>query len=144
MGNMDTFTEITRTVVGNKHLVVYTAAFSSSYATGGDALTGANLGLDNIDFLIAEPKSGYTFDYDHDNATLLAYRNPAVAADIALTDEGLTAAIGIAAAGANLQSGVAGPTATTNAPVTQAAGALAQVTAAVNLSSIVVRIMALG
>jgi hypothetical protein len=40
-----------RTVIGNKRLVIGTIAFDSSYPTGGEALTAANLGLDKIDHI---------------------------------------------------------------------------------------------
>ena len=40
-----------RTVIGNKRLVMGTIAFDSSYPTGGEALTAANLGLDKIDHI---------------------------------------------------------------------------------------------
>lgn len=47
-----TITEISRTVFGNKRIVISEIAFDSSYATGGEALTAANLGLASIDALI--------------------------------------------------------------------------------------------
>jgi hypothetical protein len=62
-----------RTIFGNKRLVIAEIAFDSSYATGGESLTADMLGLAEIDHLIPSPKSGYLFEYDYTNLTLMAY-----------------------------------------------------------------------
>lgn len=63
-------------VVGDRRVVIADFAFDSSYPTGGESLTPANLGFTSrIDFLFAEPKSGYNFVYDRANQKLLAYYN---------------------------------------------------------------------
>lgn len=51
--------------------------FDNSYATGGKALLPSAFGLAGLDFVDANPASGYTFRYDHTNAKLLAYRSGA-------------------------------------------------------------------
>ena len=60
---------------GNKRRVTGTLDFDSSYPTGGEALTAANVALSVIDSIQVHPKSGYTFDYDYTNALVLAYRS---------------------------------------------------------------------
>jgi hypothetical protein len=62
-----------RTKGGKIHLLEL--AFDSSYPTGGEPLSAAACGFDrSIDFLIAEPAAGYTFEYDHTAGTLIARR----------------------------------------------------------------------
>lgn len=59
---------------GRKRVVFATLAFDSSYPTGGESLTAANLGLQKIDQLFAVGGgAGYHFDYDLTNSKLLAY-----------------------------------------------------------------------
>lgn len=48
-------------------------AFDSSYPTGGESLTAADLGLDSILFARFEPTSGYLFNYDLGNSKVLAW-----------------------------------------------------------------------
>lgn len=59
-------------VAGGWQVRIYDVAFDSSYPTGGESVTPAMLGLNTIDFLIAEPAGGYTFEYDHDDELLIA------------------------------------------------------------------------
>lgn len=66
--------------IGNKRAVVGTIAFDSSYPTGGESLTAANIGLGVIDHMTIEPKGGYVFEYDYANKKVLAYVEEAVAA----------------------------------------------------------------
>lgn len=69
---------VTISQVGSKHsmgdlrAVIADIAFDSSYPTGGEPLTAGDLGLSTIDFLMAEPAGGYTFEYDHTNSKLIA------------------------------------------------------------------------
>ena len=51
--------------------------FDSSYPTGGESLTPSQLGLETVAFLIAESKSGYTFEYDYTNKKLKAFTSTA-------------------------------------------------------------------
>lgn len=48
-------------------------ALDSSYPTGGESLTAAQLGLTDIQTLNAASSGGYTFEYDDTNAKLKAY-----------------------------------------------------------------------
>jgi hypothetical protein len=47
--------------------------FDSSYPTGGESFTPADAGFPVIYALIAEPKSGYIFEYDYTNEKIKAY-----------------------------------------------------------------------
>ncbi len=68
-----TITEKNRSVFGNKKIVIADIDFDTSYPTGGEGLTAANLGLTGVDFLQVSGKNGYIFEYDYSNAKLLAY-----------------------------------------------------------------------
>jgi hypothetical protein len=59
--------------VGRQSVRVGTLAFDSSYPTGGEALTAANLDLSTILFIIIEPNTGYVFQYDYTNSKVIAY-----------------------------------------------------------------------
>lgn len=50
-----------------------TVAFDSSYPTGGESLTAANLGLAGIVHVQAGSAGGYVFEYDHTNKKLKAF-----------------------------------------------------------------------
>lgn len=82
-----TFSEISRTIFGNKRIVVTEITFDSSYATGGEALTPANLGLASIDALIpsgvaaaAAGAAAVAVKFDRTNNKLQAFRVGAIAA----------------------------------------------------------------
>src|SRR5687768_15933821 len=60
-------------VLGDLQVRIADLAFDSSYPTGGESVTPAMLGLNTIDFLLAEPSGGYTFEYDHADGLLIAY-----------------------------------------------------------------------
>lgn len=62
-----------RVVAGHQNIVTGTIAFDSSYPTGGEAFTAANLGLRTIDLMLVSPRSGFAFDYDYTNSKVLAY-----------------------------------------------------------------------
>lgn len=87
-------------LVGNLRWVRGTIDFDSSYPTGGESLTAANLGLRTIDLLLVQPQTGLVFEYDYTNAALLAYvQGVAIAAagaatidDFALTGVGASTA----------------------------------------------------
>lgn len=64
---------VRRTVIGNMRMIIATVDFDSSYPTGGESLTPTDLGLNNIEFIMAEPNSGYVFQYDHTSQKLKAY-----------------------------------------------------------------------
>ena len=58
---------------GNKKETLTSVTFDDSYATGGLALSPAQLGMTQTDGIIAFPATGYTFAYDATNSKLLAY-----------------------------------------------------------------------
>jgi hypothetical protein len=64
-------TEIERGVMGDLNYAILDIDFDSSYPTGGESLTANDVGMDAIHFLLAEPTSGYVFEYG--SAVLLAY-----------------------------------------------------------------------
>lgn len=70
-----TVASLQNTVIGDRRLTTSTVTFDSSYASGGESLTGQNLGLPagRVDFVVAESASGYVFSYDYTNKKLLAY-----------------------------------------------------------------------
>jgi hypothetical protein len=49
-------------------------SLDNSYPTGGYAITPGQLGLSSIDFVIANDRLGYSFDWDYANNKLLVYR----------------------------------------------------------------------
>ncbi len=68
-----TISNLVRHNVGDARLHVGTIDFDSSYPTGGESLTPANVGLTKIDSIDFDSTSGYTFVYDHTNQKVLAY-----------------------------------------------------------------------
>lgn len=62
-----TISDVEFVSMGNKRAALGTLAFDSSYAFGGEALSGVSLGMDAIDRVFIESKNGYTFEYDHSN-----------------------------------------------------------------------------
>lgn len=117
------------TVFGNKRAITCDIAFDSSYPTGGESLTAADLGMSIIDFCIAEPKGGRAFVYDRANSKLLAYNSAAIATHVHVENT----------AGSYTQN------ADTAAGGAVAAAALAQTADTTNLASVTgVRILAFG
>lgn len=76
-------------VAGNKKIRVRDVTFDSSYPTGGEALTAANVGLKKIDTMsggIAKNAAGtlaLPLCYDHTNAKLQAYQYNGASAGVA-------------------------------------------------------------
>lgn len=68
-----TISNLVRHNVGDARLHVGTIDFDSSYPTGGESLTPANVGLVKIDSMDFDSQSGYTFVYDHSNQKVLVY-----------------------------------------------------------------------
>jgi hypothetical protein len=66
-------------VPGNRKLVTATVAFDASYATGGEPLTIADLGLSRIDFISVSGGQGYhgAWDGSFTAPKILAYRQTA-------------------------------------------------------------------
>lgn len=67
-----TLTRVRGTIFGGERVSVYDVDFDSSYPTGGESLTAADLGLRSIELVLASPKSGYVFEYDYANSKILA------------------------------------------------------------------------
>jgi hypothetical protein len=83
-----TITNIVRNNVGNRREHSATLAFDSSYPTGGESLTPANLSLHIIESIAIDPKSGYTFEFDYTNNKVKAYEKddtPLLIVDEAVT-----------------------------------------------------------
>lgn len=123
--------------LGNGYANAFDITFDSSYPTGGEPLSAAQLGLTNVSLVLAETASGYLFQYDYTNAKLKAfYPRAAVTGTLAATvDTGETPVTSSAANGAVISL-------TGNPAV--AAGAGAEVTNATNLSAVTTRILAFG
>lgn len=62
------------TNLGNKKSVVMDLAFDSSYPFGGESLTKESIGLRALDHFLVNPASGLTFEFDHSNEKLKAFR----------------------------------------------------------------------
>lgn len=145
--------------IGSRYQSVTKIDFDNSYATGGLALTAAQLGLNAKDpnfNVTIQSKLGYVFHYDHTNQKVLAYQAAAHTHDLLYKDadqaDGATTRVNAAtnkvgantgssitvtgqAAGASAHGGVLGI----------AAGALAEVANTTDLSSVTgVRVTATG
>lgn len=70
-----TVTELFRTKTSDRYLHAYSVTFDSSYPTGGEPLTAANLGFSDLatNLVVTAHSGGYTFKYDGANEKLLAY-----------------------------------------------------------------------
>jgi len=114
-------------------------AFDSSYPTGGESLTPANLGLKQILQVHVSPKSGYLFEYDYDNEKLKAFTP--TAAQAAVTTDKIT----ITASGAaNITDGQSCTVDSTFRSAVDAAAA-DEVANATNLSGVTgVKVMVIG
>lgn len=67
------FVDEARSVIRNKRFVTATCTFDSSYPTGGEPLTPADLGLNTIDYLAANTDGSNAFVWDKANNKLKAY-----------------------------------------------------------------------
>lgn len=68
-----TISNLKRVNLSNLKGTIADVTFDSSYPTGGEALTPAQLGLSVVDYLGAESAAGYNFAYDRANKKLIAY-----------------------------------------------------------------------
>lgn len=66
---------VTRRIVsGNQRVVVGNIDFDSSYPTGGESFTAADLGLRVIDLVVLQSGSkGFVYEYDYTNSKVLVY-----------------------------------------------------------------------
>jgi hypothetical protein len=122
--------------VGSKRAVNGKITFDSSYPTGGESLTPANIGLgviDNIDF--SQGVGGLVFRYDYANKKVMAfYPTGGSAAPAALADPVTS-----------VPSGATTVTSTAAQPdLTETAGRGKEVAASTDLSSIAVEFRATG
>jgi hypothetical protein len=77
-----TLTRVSQELSGFHRTHVYDFVFDSSYPTGGEALTAADVGLRAIETLdVVEVPDGYTFSYDRTNSKLQAFYGDANASD---------------------------------------------------------------
>lgn len=84
---------------GTRYVQLGTMAFDSSYPTGGEAITAANVGLSTIDRLEIEngSASGYRFEWDSTNSNIKVYwDNAAVTHTINVGDDDTAATNGVA------------------------------------------------
>lgn len=58
---------------GNLRIVAGTIDFDSSYPTGGEPLTAANIGLGSIQMILFQQTKGIVYEYDFTNNKVLAY-----------------------------------------------------------------------
>ena len=159
--------------VGSKREVYATVTFDSSYATGGEAFSPTNVGLEEFLFVEVSFSAGYLFEYDYTNQKIKAYWSPSAAAHthtIASHGHDISIKGGQAAAGTDVvsvKSSVLGKESATDATVAFAdlatkggvvgsgvltsssngafaAGAFAEVTNGTDLSSIATRVRCLG
>lgn len=59
--------------VEQRRMHVVTIALDSSYPTGGEALTAAQVGLTRIDHAILGTEDGFVFRWDQANSKIMAY-----------------------------------------------------------------------
>lgn len=93
-----TYVEEVRTVAKAERMVVTTVTFDASYATGGESLTPADLGLNRIDWLSATTDGSFAVVWDKANNKLKAYTN--AGAEVTNATSLATLAVRILAVGA--------------------------------------------
>lgn len=71
---------------GNRRKTYGTIAFDSSYPTGGEPITAANVGLGVLDDLQVHPTAGFVFEWNKTTGKILVYVEEAVAAGGALLE----------------------------------------------------------
>ena len=133
---------LSNTIFGNKVIVTGTVAFDSSYPTGGESLTAANIGINVIDYIQIQTTAGLIFEYNYTSALLLAYLMGVTTGSSAATSAGATV-------GAKLEDSQGAQTVArllgTSIDVTYDLGFLKQVPNTTDLSTITgVRFFAIG
>lgn len=68
-----TFSEIVRSTIGHKRLVVTKCTMDSAYTTGGKQLTPSNVSMLEILAIVGDGANGYTCTYDKPTQKLKAY-----------------------------------------------------------------------
>lgn len=62
-------------IAGNRRVANVTVAFDSSYPTGGESFTAADVGMRVIEKVQAQSDNGYNFEFDYTNNLLLVYKD---------------------------------------------------------------------
>ena len=89
-----------RVTAGNQHIVTGTIAFDSSYPTGGESFTAADLGLRVVDLMLVQATKGFDYEYDYTNSKVLVYTQGVAhgsAGSVTLDDYPVTAGPGATA-----------------------------------------------
>jgi|SRR5262245_28634247 len=84
--------------MGNAWGVGFQIAFDSSYASGGESLLPADIGLSTILFTNFAPRSGFSFEYDYTNQVLKVFVQGAAhatAGAVTMDDYAVTAGPGV-------------------------------------------------
>lgn len=70
-----TVTEVVKTAVKDRYMHIFKVTFDSSYPTGGEPLTAADLGFSDhaTNLNVLGFAGGYTLNYDAANAKLMAF-----------------------------------------------------------------------
>lgn len=122
-----------RVVTGDQYMVVGTIAFDSSYPTGGESFTPADLGLRTVDLMLFQQNTlGFTFSYDYTNSKVLVYAQGAAHAAggaATLDDYAVTAGPGVS-------SGISISRETAAGAVTSRWGPLKEIAASDDLSTV--------
>jgi len=121
---------------GNGYGVVADATMSNSYPTGGESIAPNKLGLAVLNFVLPSPATGYIFEFDHANNKLKAFTPTNVALE---ETAGVADANNTLIKKTDTSIGVAGTG--TAATVNNAASEVANKS---NLSTVVVRVIAIG
>lgn len=135
--------------LGSRRSVTGKITFDDSYASGGESLTAANIGLGVIESIsFNHGEDGYVFKYDHTNKKVIVYTPSQPTFTVAASGAiGTNMEIGLSAdaASATVEGGTgisAARTLTTTSPV--GAPVLTEVTASTNLSAVIVEFYAIG
>jgi len=130
-----------QTNMGNRRVSFVTIAFDNSYATGGESLTAADMGLRVVDFISFQPQIGFVFEYDYTNSKVKVYTQGAAhaaAGAATLDDYAVTAGPGVS-------SGISIAREASAGAVTSRWGPLKEIANTDDLSTITsVRVVAFG
>ena len=125
-----------RTKFAGLFAVIADVTFDNSYPTGGEALTANQFGLNTMSFVLPSPSAGYIFEFNHTAKKLKAFTPTAVSviADVGVADANNT--LMKSAAGSIEVAGTGTAFAVNNAAT--------EVANTTNLSTVTVRVLAIG
>ncbi len=136
--------------IGNRRAIEGTITFDSSYPTGGESLTAANIGLGVLKRIQFNPVSGYILTYDYANQKVLVYAAGGAALPSVVVTGGQSAGEALQIT-PDSNSGVLGKVAATTRTIPGATfglvasgGAAGEVANLTNLSTLVVEFWAEG